>query len=77
MKYKIIFIALLCLGVFGCTNVKTLVMGTGYANYQEKNTEIEKAYKDGEITKAEYLDLKRKNKQIYQETWPEGVEIKK
>jgi len=77
MKYKIMFIVLSCLLAFGCSRAETLVMGPGYADYQTKNAEIEKAYKDGEITKAEYLDWKRENRQAYQETWPEGVEIKK
>lgn len=77
MKYRIGFIVLLYLGLFGCSHVQTLVMGPGYADYQEKNAEIEKSYKDGKITKVEYLDLKSKNRQTYEATWPEGVEIKK
>ncbi len=77
MKYKIIFIVLLCLGGFGCSSVKTLVMGPGYEDYQKKNAEIEEEYKNGEITKTQYLDLKHKNLQAYQETWPQGVDIKK
>jgi hypothetical protein len=77
MKYKVMFLILLCLGAFGCSRVEKLVLGPGYDDYQRKNAEIEDAYKNGEITKAEYLDWKRENRQAYQETWPEGVEIKK
>ena len=52
-------------------------MGTDYMEYNKSGTEIEEAYKDGEISKAEYLDLKLKNKQVYQESGTQEVEIKK
>jgi hypothetical protein len=54
-----------------------LVMGSGYTDYRKENAEIEKAYKNGEITKDQYLNLRRGNRQAYLETWTQEAEIKK
>jgi len=51
---------ILCLVIMvsGCSTMETFIMGTDYTNHQKKTQEIEEAYKNGEITKAEYLQLK-------------------
>ena len=74
---KKLLVVFLCLGLVGCQTAKTMIMGTNYMEYNKSETEIEEAYKNGEISKAEYLDLKLKNKQVYQESGTQEVEIKK
>ena len=74
---KKLLVILLCLGLAGCQTAKTMIMGTDYMNYNKSETGIEEAYKNGEISKAEYLDLKLKNRQVYQESGTQKVEIKK
>ena len=74
---KKLLVGLLCLGLTGCQTAKTMIMGTDYMRYDKSETEIEEAYKNGEISKAEYLDLRLKNRQVYQESGTQEVEIKK
>jgi len=55
---KFIILFLVCL-LCGCANIKHGLEGFAYGT---DRVEIEKAYEKGEITKAEYLDLKQQDR---------------
>jgi len=65
---KKLLVVVLCLGLMGCVTAENLLMGSDHTKYKNRTQEIEQAYQNDEITKAEYLDLKLKNEQVYQES---------
>jgi len=62
---KLIYLFFIVIFLGGCAGAETFIAGTDYTDYKKRAQEIETSYQKGEITKAEYLDLKLKNEQLY------------
>lgn len=63
MKKIILLFFILILN--GCASVRTLIVGTDRIKYEQQLSEIEQNYKNGNMTYAEYMQLKLQLEQNY------------
>lgn len=49
----------------GCTAVRTFIVGTDRIKYEQQLSEIEQNYKNGNMSYAEYMQLKLQLEQNY------------
>jgi hypothetical protein len=67
MKQNKVLIVLLMFGLTGCAGYWNRVYDLNHPNevaHRNRNAEIEQAYKAGEITKKEYLEMKLENDKL-------------